>query len=101
MEQGDAATLVREGRQDAVEDCSSCHRVTQDQKPPPPVSNPDEARSEQAPSFDLIGRRYAGRPGALTHLIRAPRHPMREQQFLTRDLKAIVSYITSLRKERW
>lgn len=96
-----AASLVQEGRQDAIEDCSVCHRVTEHQKPPSTVLNPEEARRVEAPSFEVIARRYAGRPAALARFIRAPLHPMREQQFLPRDLEAIVRYIGSLRKERW
>ena len=92
---------VQEGRQDSIEDCSACHRVTRNQKPPPPVPNPDEALGVDAPSFDKIARLYAGRPAALAAFIQAPRHPMREQQFLSRDLKAIVRYIGSLRNQRW
>ena len=96
-----AASPVLEGRQRAIEDCSACHRVTKDQKLPPLVSDPEEARSMQAPPFDVIARRYAGRPALLARFIRAPLHPMREQQFLPTDLKAIVRYISSLGKERW
>ena len=87
--------------QQAIEDCSACHRVTQGQGPVPSVYDPDQARNIAPPSFDVIARRYAGRPAALARFIQAPRHPMREQRFLPRDLKAILRYIASLRKERW
>ena len=96
-----AASSNQEGRKDAVAYCSACHRVTKDQKQPPAVFDPDEARSLEAPSFDVIATRYSGRADALRHFIRAPRHPMREQQFLPQDLRAIVRYIASLRAQRW
>ena len=54
-----------------------------------------------APAVDVIARRYAGRPTALRAFIEAPRHPMREQQFLSRDLTAIGQYIASLQGQRW
>jgi hypothetical protein len=96
-----AISQIGEGKRDAVADCSACHRVDQDQKQPPPVAFLDEARSVQAPAFDMIARLYAGRPTSLARFIQAPQHPMREQQFLPRDLRAIVRYIGSLRKQRW
>lgn len=96
-----AMSLIQEGRRDAVLDCSSCHRVTKDQNPPPPVFDPDEARNLVAPSFDIIAREYRGKPTRLMNIIQAPRHPMREQQFLPHDLRAIVRYIGSLQNERW
>jgi hypothetical protein len=96
-----AAPPGHEGRKDAIDYCSACHRVTRDQKQPPAVFDPDEARSVEAPAFDVIAGHYSGRPGALSRFIRAPLHPMREQQFLPRDLRAITRYITSLRGERW
>ena len=96
-----AANLVAEGRQDAVLECAACHRVTILQKPPAPVPDLDEGRAVTAPAFDVIARRYAGRPRALRAFIQAPRHPMHEQQFLSRDLTAIGRYIASLRDERW
>lgn len=90
-----------DGRQAAIADCSACHRVTRQQKPPAPVTDPDEATTVTAPGFDIIAHRYRGRPRALAQVIRAPRHPMREQQFIPEELKAIVDYIESLRRERW
>lgn len=96
-----SAGLVPEGRRDAVLDCSACHRVTRDQKPPAPVYDRDQALTVVAPSFDAIARQYAGRPGSLRAFIRAPRHPMREQQFLERDLTAIGHYIASLQGQQW
>jgi hypothetical protein len=96
-----AANLIDEGRQDAVADCSACHRVTADQRPPAPVPDPDEIHDVLAPSFDVIARRYAGKRAALRAIIQAPRHPMREQQFLKRDLTAITEYIGSLRSQDW
>ena len=101
LRQADAASSIQQGKHDAIADCSACHRVTQDQIMPPPISNPDEARSAEAPSFDVIARRYFGRRRKLIDFIDTPEHPMREQQFLPRDLKAIVDYIGSLRYNRW
>lgn len=96
-----AASLVAEGRQAAVLECSACHRVTSRQKPPAPVFDPDQARAVSAPPFDVIARHYAGRPASLRAFIAAPRHPMREQQFLEHDLAALTRYIASLRGQKW
>lgn len=96
-----AAKLRVEGRQTAIAECKACHRVTVEQTPPAPVYDPDEGRAVAAPSFDAIARRYKGRPGLLRAFIQAPRHPMREQQFLKRDLLAITRYIGSLTDQHW
>lgn len=97
----EAQARLAEGRRNAIEDCSACHRVTAGQRQPAPVPNSDEAISVQAPAFDRIARRYAGRTGALREVIQAPRHPMREQQFLPEELDSLIRYIGSLQKERW
>jgi len=96
-----ASGLQAKGRQAAIEDCSACHRVIRQQKQPPAVADPDEARTVEPPAFDEIARQYSGRRPALARFILAPRHPMREQEFPPGELKAIVRYIESLREERW
>jgi len=96
-----ASNLVAEGRQDAMLECAACHRVTLRQTQPASVPDPDEGRAVTAPAFDVIAGRYAGRPRALRAFVQAPRHPMREQQFLRRDLTAISRYIASLQGQRW
>jgi cytochrome c551/c552 len=85
----------------ANEDCAACHRITRQQRQPPAVADPDEARTIEAPTFNQIARQYAGRPTALARFIMAPRHPMREQEFPPHELKQIIRYIRSLEKERW
>lgn len=84
------------GHDRAIESCSSCHQVTPEQKPPKPVSNSDEMELVSAPNFAQIAIKYEGHDGELRAFIRAPRHPMKEQQFLDSDLNAIVAYIHSL-----
>ena len=96
-----ASSLEVKGRLAANEDCGACHRITRQQRQPPAVADPDEARTIEAPTFNQIARQYAGRPTALARSITAPRHPMREQEFLPNELKQIIRYIRSLEKERW
>ncbi len=89
------------GRVAAKEDCAACHRITRQQRQPPAIADPDEARTVEAPTFNQIAKQYAGRPTALAQSIMAPRHPMREQEFPPHELKQIIRYIRSLEKERW
>lgn len=90
-----AANATR-GRVLAIEDCSACHQVTARQSLPPPVRDPDADENIAAPTFAVIGRKYAGDPKALRAFIVEPHYPMREQEFLPRDLDDIVAYIRAL-----
>jgi mono/diheme cytochrome c family protein len=84
------------GRALAIEDCSACHQVTAQQSVPPTVRDPDADENIAAPTFATIGRKYAGDSRALRAFIVEPHYPMREQEFLPRDLDDIVAYIQSL-----
>ncbi len=87
---------IAEGRTLAIQACSACHQVTETQSPSRPVFNPDTLEHVAAPSFVEISRKYGKNTAALRAFIRTPAHPMREQQFLPRDLDLIVVYIRSL-----
>ena len=87
---------IAEGRTLAIQACSACHQVTETQSPSRPVFNPDTPEHVAAPSFVEISRKYGKNTAALRAFIRTPAHPMREQQFLPRDLDLIVVYIRSL-----
>lgn len=91
-----AAQNVRAGRALAIDACSACHQVTPDQKPRPPVFNPDEYVNVAAPSFRAIATKYARRPMALRRIILNPVHPMPEQDWDPADLTAVVTFIQSL-----
>lgn len=91
-----AAQNVRAGRELAIDACSACHQVTPDQKPRPPVFNPEEYANVSAPAFSAIAVKYAGRPWALRHIILNPSHPMPEQNWDPADLTAVVAFIRSL-----
>ena len=96
-----ASPLVDLGKDRAVESCSACHQVTADQKLPALVPNPDQLEMVAAPSFASIAAAYEGKDRELCAFIRAPQHPMKEQQFLDYDLDAIVAYIHSVDHQRW
>ena len=91
-----AANPAEQGRNLAIEGCSACHQVTPAQKPPPPVFDPDQAMTISAPAFGEIARKYRGRSGALRRFILDPKHPMPEQHWDTRELRAVVAYIQEL-----
>jgi mono/diheme cytochrome c family protein len=92
-----AAQNIRAGRELAIDACSACHRVTPDQKPRPPVFNPEEYANVAAPAFSAIAEKYARRPLALRRFILNPVHPMPEQNWDPADLTAVVAFIQSLR----
>ncbi len=94
-----ASPIVNLGRDRAIEDCSACHQVTSNQKPPAPVADPDNAEWVSAPSFAEIAAKYIGRDRELRACIVTPDHPMKEQEFLASDLNAITAYIHSLAKK--
>lgn len=83
----------RAGRTLAIDACSACHQVTADQKPRPPVFDPDEYRNVVPPSFAAIAAKYSRRPWALRRFILLPRHPMPEQNWDPADLTAVVAFI--------
>jgi mono/diheme cytochrome c family protein len=91
---------ISNGKAIAIDACSACHRVTAQQKPPPPVFDIDEQAKILAPDFRTIARRRGTNPVWLRNFILAPRHPMREQDWNARDLKEVVAYIQSLRRQR-
>jgi len=91
-----APPVALRGRTLAIQACSACHQVTETQSPSAPVLNPDTLEHVPAPSFAEIAHKYGRNTKALRAFIRAPAHPMREQQFLPHDLDAIVVYIRSL-----
>lgn len=91
-----AAQSVRVGRALAIEACSACHQVTTDQKPRPPVFNPDEYANVAAPPFRAVAAKYARRPMALRRIILNPVHPMPEQNWDPTDLTAVITFIQSL-----
>jgi cytochrome c551/c552 len=93
---GLAANLAAEGRSLAIDGCSTCHQVTPAQKRPRPVFDLDQAMTISAPTFAEIARKYRGRSGALRRFILDPEHPMPEQDWDARDLRAIVVYIQGL-----
>jgi mono/diheme cytochrome c family protein len=92
-----AAPDVRAGRDLAIDACSACHQVTQEQKSRPPVFDRDEQTYVPAPSFNAIAIKYFDRPSALRAFILAPAHPMREQNWDPADLAAVVAFIRSLK----
>src|SRR5690242_9918617 len=81
------------GRERAIEYCSGCHQVTRQQARPEPVPFPEENARVVTPSFAAIAAKYEGHDEDLRAFIKAPAHPMKEQQFLSSDLDAIVAYI--------
>jgi mono/diheme cytochrome c family protein len=91
------------GRALAIEACSSCHKVTARQAQPTPVLDPDTRESVIAPSFYAVAAKFGRDTAAMRAFILAPAHPMREQQFVPRDLNDIVAYIhgLSLSKRRF
>ncbi|HWA30152.1 MAG TPA: c-type cytochrome [Rhizomicrobium sp.] len=95
-----ATDQIALGRDRAIESCSACHQVTGAQKPPEPVSDPDRMESVAAPSFAAIAAKYKDRDAELRAFIKAPEHPMKEQQFLESDLGAIAAYIHSLQDSK-
>lgn len=92
--------IALNGRTLAIEACSACHQVTETQPASTPILNPDTLEHVAAPSFVEIARKYGHNTKALRAFVRAPAHPMREQQFLPHDLDAIVVYIRSLDTRR-
>ena len=95
----EAAQNIRAGRALAIDACSACHQVTPDQKPRPPVFNPEEYANVSAPAFDRIAAKYSGRPWALRRFILNPVHPMPEQNWDPTDLTAVVAFIQSLDRQ--
>ncbi len=91
-----AASPSENGRDLAIQGCSACHQVTADQKRPGPVFDPDQATTVAPPSFAEIASKYRGRESALRRFILDPKHPMPEQEWDGRDLRAVVVYIQSL-----
>jgi mono/diheme cytochrome c family protein len=81
------------GRERAIEACSGCHQVTRAQTFPKPVPYPEENSRVATPSFAAISVKYKDHDKELRAFIKAPAHPMKEQQFLDADLDAIVAYI--------
>jgi mono/diheme cytochrome c family protein len=94
------ANRVAEGRAIAIDACSACHQVTNRQKPPAPVPNPDELTLVAAPSFAQIARDHGADEAYLRDAITAPKHPMREQEWRQDDLNAVIAYIRSLDTHR-
>lgn len=86
------------GRERAIEYCSGCHQVTRQQRRPEPVPYPEENALVVTPSFAAISVKYEGNDKGLRAFIKAPKHPMKEQEFLDSDLGAIVAYIHSVQK---
>ncbi|HEY8948721.1 MAG TPA: c-type cytochrome [Rhizomicrobium sp.] len=86
------------GRERAIEYCSGCHEVTRQQPRPEPVPFPEENARVVTPSFLAISIKYEGQEKELRAFIKAPAHPMKEQEFLEADLNAIVAYIKSAQK---
>jgi mono/diheme cytochrome c family protein len=86
------------GRERAIEYCSGCHQVTRQQPRPEPVPFPEENARVVTPSFLAISMKYEGQEKELRAFIKAPSHPMKEQEFLEVDLNAIVAYIESVQK---
>jgi hypothetical protein len=86
------------GRERAIEYCSGCHQVTRQQPRPEPVPFPEENASVVTPSFLAISVKYEDQEKELRAFIKAPAHPMKEQEFLETDLNAIVAYIKSAQK---
>lgn len=86
------------GRERSLEYCSGCHQVTHQQPRPEPVPFPEEDARVVTPSFLAISVKYEGRERELRAFIKAPAHPMKEQEFLESDLNAIVAYINSAEK---
>jgi cytochrome c551/c552 len=91
-----ASEVTEEGHILATYTCSACHQVSDGQRLPPPVLNPDEGIRVPAPTFRQIAQKYRGRASSLRRMIVNPRHPMREQEFIESDLLALVTYIQSL-----
>jgi mono/diheme cytochrome c family protein len=89
------APLAAIGRTLAIQSCSACHQVTDTQMPPAAVLNLDTLEQVRAPSFAQISQKYGKNIKSLRAFILTPKHPMREQRFLPRDLDAIVAYIRS------
>ena len=86
------------GRERAIEYCSGCHQVTRQQPRPEPVPFPEENARVVTPSFLAISMKYEGQEKELRAFIKAPAHPMKEQEFLEADLNAIIAYIKSAQK---
>ena len=86
------------GRERAIEYCSGCHQVTRQQARPEPVPFPEENARVVTPSFLAISMKYEGQEKELRAFIKAPAHPMKEQEFLEADLNAIVAYIEGVQK---
>jgi mono/diheme cytochrome c family protein len=86
------------GRERAIEYCSGCHQVTRQQPRPEPVPFPEEDARVVTPSFLALSVKYKNQERELRALIKAPAHPMKEQEFLDADLNAIVAYIESVHK---
>jgi hypothetical protein len=72
--------------------------VTRQQPRPEPVPFPEENARVVTPSFLAISIKYEGHEKELRAFIKAPAHPMKEQEFLETDLNAIVAYIKSAQK---
>lgn len=86
------------GRERAIEYCAGCHQVTRQQARPEPVPFPEENSGVVTPSFAAISAKYDGHEKELRAYIKAPTHPMKEQQFLESDLNAIIAYIMTAEK---
>ena len=84
------------GRALAIEACSACHKVTARQRQPAPVADPDTRESVIAPTFYAVAVKFGHDTAAMRAFVLAPTHPMREQQFVPRDLNDIIAYIHGL-----
>ena len=88
---------IREGRAIAIDACSACHQVTPGQKRPAPVPDPHESVLVAAPGFAEIAKNHGSDEAYLRAAILRPHYPMREQDWLESDLRAVIAYIESLR----
>jgi mono/diheme cytochrome c family protein len=88
---------IAEGQAIATDACSACHQVTRGQKRPAPVPDPHESVLVAAPSFMEIAVNHGSDKAYLRAAILRPHYPMREQDWLEGDLRAVIAYIQSLR----
>ena len=91
-----APSNVDYGRRVAIDACAACHQVTSQQKRPQPVFDADANEAVAAASFAEIASKHGKDGDYLRRKITMPTHPMREQSFDERDLRAIIAYLKSL-----
>ena len=94
-----AGLTAADGKALAQQYCTACHRVTKEQAQPPDVVADTGTGPEtfQAPSFARIAARPDRTEAQLRERILNPHYPMRAQQFIPKELDAIIAYILSLR----